>query len=70
MKLIKLFMLVSAFFIFGTELHAALGLSEDSLVEVKPKTCDFQWWKGSKNYNTTNPTTDKTSENKTVTTEK
>jgi hypothetical protein len=70
MKVIKLFVLMSAFFIFSMELHAKLGLSDDSLVEVKPKTCDFQWWKGSKIYNTTSTTTDKTSENKTGTTER
>jgi len=61
MKVIKLFIFI-ALFIFGAELYAEvlLGLQNDSLIEVKPKTCDFQWWKGSKNYDTSG--TDKKAE--------
>ena len=60
MKLIKLFILVGVIFMFGVDLYATdLGLSNDSLVEIKPKTCDFQWWKGSKNYNVPDATNTK-----------
>jgi len=69
MKLIKLLILTNVFFLFGTGLYAEVGLNDDSLIEVKPKACDFQWWKGSKNYNTAD-TVNKKVENKTTTTEK
>ena len=70
MKLIKLFILASILLMSGAKLYADVGLKDDSLVEIKPKTCDFQWWKGStKNYNAA-VTTDKTADKNTGTTEK
>lgn len=69
MKFAKLFILIAVSTLFGTALHAGVGLEDDSLIEIKPKTCDFQWWKGSKNYNA-DATTDKNSENPTSTTKK
>jgi len=68
MKLIKIFILVAAMLV-GTELYAEIGLNGDSLIEVKPKTCDFQWWKGSKSYDATG-TTDKTPADQTSTVKK
>ena len=56
MKVINKIILASfIFFTLGTGLYAEalLGLQNDSLIEVKPKACDFQWWTGSKNYNAT-----------------
>jgi len=70
MRFIKFFVLLITLLIFGAELYAEVGLKEDSLIEVKPKTCDFQWYKGSKSYNANSSTTDKTSDDKTSTTEK
>ena len=36
------------------------GLKNDLIIDVKPKSCDFQWWKGSKNYSTFGGTGQKT----------
>ena len=66
MKFMRTSILVFALLLSGMGLYAQsnnnnnssglTGLNSNLIIDFKPKTCDFQWWKGAKNYNTTGQT--------------
>jgi len=62
MKLMRTAILLFALLLLGMDLYAqdnnnnsegTTGFNSGLIIDYKPKTCDFQWWKGSKNYSTT-----------------